>query len=119
MWDATHAAAFLSSLVASIPHLAKVFPSWANLDPDILISNPYGGGPQIILDVAVTGVNGQSRRSDTETDQPLEFRCNQKKKKYTQVAQHEWRTKLSVGKINQLMGLDPMLLRLVLITFLS
>ena len=31
-WDATHAAAFLSSLVASIPHLAKVFPSWANLD---------------------------------------------------------------------------------------
>ena len=31
-WDATHIAAFLSSLVASIPHLAKVFPSWANLD---------------------------------------------------------------------------------------
>ena len=33
-----------------------------NRRPDILISNPYGGGPQIILDVAVTGVTGQSRR---------------------------------------------------------
>ena len=40
--------------------------------PDILISNPYGGGPQIILDVAVTGVTGQSRRSDLHADQPLE-----------------------------------------------
>ena len=47
----------------------------------------YSGGPQIILDVAVTGVNGQSRQSDTGTDQPLEYRCNQKKNKYTQVAQ--------------------------------
>ena len=36
------------------------------------------------MDVAVTGVNGQSRRSDTETDQPLEYRCKQKKDKYTQ-----------------------------------
>ena len=54
---------------------------------DILISNPYGGGPQIILDVAVTGVTGQSRRSDTGTDQPLEYRFNQKKDKYAQVAQ--------------------------------
>ena len=46
-WDATHAAAFLSSLAASIPHLAKVFPSWANLDRNgkiVSISderNPY------------------------------------------------------------------------------
>ena len=68
-------------------HLFENIQDEDNRRPDILISNPYGGGPQIILDVAVTGVNGQSRRSDTETDQPLEFRCNQKKKKYTQVAQ--------------------------------
>merc|ERR1712159_678529 len=46
-----------------------------------------GGGPQIILDVAVTGVTGQSRRSDAETDQPLEYRFNQKMAKYAQVAQ--------------------------------
>ena len=58
-------------------HLFENIQDEDNRRPDILISNPYGGGPQIILDVAVTGVNGQSRRSDTETDQPLEFRCDQ------------------------------------------
>ena len=68
-------------------HLFENIQDEDNRRPDILISNPYGGGPQIILDVAVTGVNGQSRRSDTETDQPLEYRCKQKKDKYTQVAQ--------------------------------
>ena len=50
-------------------------------------NNPYGGGPQIILDVAVTGVTGQSRRSDLDTDQPLQYRFNQKMAKYAQVAQ--------------------------------
>ena len=55
--------------------------------PDILISNPYGGGPQIILDVAVTGVTGQSRRTDLDADQPLQYRFNQKMTKYAQVAQ--------------------------------
>ena len=45
------------------------------------------GGPQIILDVAVTGVTGQSRRSDLDTDQPLQYRYNQKMAKYAQVAQ--------------------------------
>ena len=44
-------------------------------------------GPQIILDVAVTGVTGQSRRSDLDTDQPLQYRYNQKMTKYAQVAQ--------------------------------
>ena len=34
------------------------------------------------------GVNGQSRRSDQETDQPLHYRFNQKIVKYAQVA-HE------------------------------
>ena len=46
---------------------------------DIFIRNPsYGGGPQIVVDVAVTGVNGQSRHSDQHTDQPLQYRYNQK-----------------------------------------
>ena len=56
-----------------------------NRRPDILINNPYGGGPRIILDVAVTGVNGQSRHSDQDTDQPLNHRFNQKKAKYAQI----------------------------------
>ena len=48
-----------------------------NRRPEIFIRNPYGGGPQI-LDGAVTGVNGQSRHSDQHTDQPLQYRYNQK-----------------------------------------
>ena len=54
---------------------------------DILIKNPYGGGAQIILDIAITGVNGQTRHSDQDTDQPLRLRFNQKKAKYGQIAQ--------------------------------
>ena len=44
--------------------------SFANINsddnprPDILIHNPFGGGAQIILDVAVTGVNGQTRHTE-------------------------------------------------------
>ena len=68
-------------------HLFENIQAEDNRRPDILINNPYGGGPQIILDVAVTGVNGQSRRSDQDTDQPLQYRFNQKMAKYAQVAQ--------------------------------
>ena len=60
-------------------HLFANIQSDDNRRPDILINNPYGGGPRIILDVAVTGVNDQSRRSDQDTDQPLNHRFNQKK----------------------------------------
>ena len=45
-------------------HLFQNIQADDNRRPDIFINNPYGGGPQIILDVAVTGVTGQSRRSD-------------------------------------------------------
>ena len=34
-----------------------------NRRPDILIQNPFGGRAQMILDVAVTGVNGQCESS--------------------------------------------------------
>ena len=47
----------------------------------------YSGGQQIILDVAITGVTGQSRQSDEDTDSPLENRYRQKMAKYAQVAQ--------------------------------
>ena len=42
--------------------------------PDVFINNPYGSGPKIILDVAVMGVNGQSCRSDQDTEWPLRYR---------------------------------------------
>ena len=35
-----------------------------NQRPDILLRNPRGFGGQVILDVAVTGVDGQSSSSD-------------------------------------------------------
>ena len=68
-------------------HMFNNIESEDNRRPDILINNPYGGGPRIILDVAVTGVNGQARHSDEDTDQPLRHRFNQKKAKYAQIAQ--------------------------------
>ena len=68
-------------------HLFENIQTDDNRRPDICINNPYGGGRQIILDVAVTGVTGQSRRTDLDTDQPLDYRYNQKMTKYARVAQ--------------------------------
>ena len=42
-----------------------------NRRPDILIRNPYGGGKQIIIDVAVTDIDGTTRRNDDKPNQPL------------------------------------------------
>ena len=36
-----------------------------NQRPDIFLRNPRGLGRQVIIDVAVTGVDGQSRASDS------------------------------------------------------
>ena len=55
--------------------------------PDIFIRNPRGLGRQVIIDVAVTGVNGQSRTSDEATDRPLQTRYDQKMAKYGRVAE--------------------------------
>ena len=54
-------------------HLFANINSDDNRRPDILIRNPYGGGAQIILDVAITGVSGQTRHTDQDTDQPLQL----------------------------------------------
>ena len=45
-----------------------------NQQPDILPGNPRGFGRQIIIDVAVTGVEGQSRANDDLPDRPLRIR---------------------------------------------
>jgi hypothetical protein len=37
-----------------------------NRRPDILIRNPYGGGRQIIIDVAVTGIDGTARTNNNK-----------------------------------------------------
>lgn len=50
--------------------------------PDILLRNPRGFGGQIILDVPVTGIDGQSRTSDDLSDRPIQVRHEQKIAKY-------------------------------------
>ena len=54
--------------------------------PDILLRNPRGFGRQVIIDVAITGIDGQSRTSDEHTDRPLQVRHEQKKAKYGPIA---------------------------------
>ena len=53
-----------------------------NRRPDILIRNPYGGGRQIIIDVAVTGIDGTARTNNNKPNQPIIARRKQKTRKY-------------------------------------
>ena len=57
-----------------------------NRRPDILIRNPYGGGRQIIIDVAVTGFNGSTRTNNNKPDQRIISSEKQKISKYGTVA---------------------------------
>ena len=54
----------------------------ANQLPDILLRNPRGFGRRVILNVAVTAVDGQSRASDEATDRSLNARYEQEMAKY-------------------------------------
>ena len=45
-----------------------------NQRPDILLRNPRGFGRQIILDVAVTGIDGQSRPTEDFPNRHLQVR---------------------------------------------
>ena len=58
-----------------------------NQRPDIFLRNPRGLGRQIIIDVAVTGIDGQSRTSDEAAERPLQARYDQKMAKYGQMAE--------------------------------
>ena len=58
-----------------------------NRRPDILLRNPFGGGRQVILDVAVTGVDGSDRKVDDHPDQPMIKRARQKIAKYRKPAE--------------------------------
>merc|ERR1711988_2094880 len=57
-----------------------------NQRPDIHIRNPRNSRDQVIIDVALTGVDGQSRTSDEAVERPLQVRFDQKMAKYGQVA---------------------------------
>ena len=57
-----------------------------NRRPDILIRNPYGGGSQIIFDVAVTGFDGSTRTHNNKPEQVLIARKQQKIQKYGPIA---------------------------------
>ena len=56
--------------------------------PDALLRSPRGFGRQMILDVAATGVDGQSRASDDFPDRALQIRRDQKMAKRGHVADH-------------------------------
>ena len=58
-----------------------------NQPPDLFLRNPIGLGRQVILDVAVTGIDGQSRTSDEASDRPLQVRWEQKILKRGRVAE--------------------------------
>ena len=62
------------------------------ITPVILASsvlNPRGLGKQIIIDVALTGIDGQSWTSDEAVERPLQVRYDQKMAKYGQVAERD------------------------------
>jgi hypothetical protein len=58
-----------------------------NQGPDILLRNLTRFGRQVIIDVAVTGIDGQSRASDEAAERPLQVRYDQKMAKYGRVAE--------------------------------
>ena len=43
----------------------------SNQRPDVFIRSPRGSGKQVINDVALTGIDGQSRTSDEAVERPL------------------------------------------------
>ena len=59
----------------------------SNQRPDIFMRNPRGASKLVIIDVALTGIDGQSRTSDEVVERPLQVRYDQKMAKYGQLAQ--------------------------------
>ena len=57
-----------------------------------LVVNPRGFGWHVALDVAVTAVDGQSRKSDDAADRPLNARYDQRMAKY-----HGWAVRTMVN----------------------
>ena len=58
-----------------------------NRRPDILLRNPFGIWRQVIIDVAVTGIDGSDRKVDDHPNQPMTKRAKQKIAKYRKSAE--------------------------------
>jgi hypothetical protein len=76
----------LEAIVEPIRLFAEVSPNSENQRPDILIRNPRGFGRSIVLDVAITGIDGQSRPTEEFPDRHLRARYDQKIAKYGHLA---------------------------------
>ena len=72
----------MDAIVEPVRIFADLSGGGNNQRPDILLRNPRGFGRQVIIDVAITGIDGQSRTSDDLPDRPLRVRHEQKKAKY-------------------------------------
>lgn len=79
--------------VTDSEHIAKSFRSFCTLliltikdDQMFYFVTPPGGGQQVIIDVAVTGVDGSLRRIHDNSLQPLMMRFMQKIQKYHHTA---------------------------------
>jgi len=77
----------LDAIVEPMRLFANAGEDASNQRPDIFIRNPRGLGRQVIIDVAVTGVDGQSRSSDEASERPLQIRYDQKMAKYGRIAE--------------------------------
>ena len=75
----------MDAIVEPLRIFSDAAPEAANQRPDILLRSPRGFDRQVILDVAVTAVDGQSRASDDVADRPLSVRYDQKLEKGTRI----------------------------------
>ena len=76
----------MDAIVEPMRLFAEVAVDRCNQRLDVLLRNPRGFGRQIIWDVTVTGIDGQSMADDDLTDRPLQVRHNQKMTKYDRIA---------------------------------
>ena len=76
----------LEAIVEPIRLFEEASPNSENQRPDILIRRPRGFGRPIILDVAITGIDGQSRPTEESPDRHLQVRYDQKIAKYGNIA---------------------------------
>jgi len=75
------------AIVEPIRLFAEASPNSENQRPDILIRYPRGFGRSIILDVAITGIDGQSRPTEESPDRHLQVHHDQKIAKYGHLAE--------------------------------
>ena len=81
----------LEATVEPICLFAELSANAENQRPDILIRHQRGFGRSIILDVAITGIDGQSRPTEESPDRHLQVRYDQKIAKCLAIRPGAWR----------------------------